>query len=147
MINKILVPLDGSKLAEKSLPYAELLAQKFSAALILVRVEEPIPVISELSSEMNGLKENQPNTEASLYLNSIKGELRELHIPARTVVAANHGIAETLLEIACEKNVDLVVMSTHGRSGLGRWVYGSVANKVLGSAPCPVFLVRAKENQ
>jgi universal stress protein A len=49
------------------------------------------------------------------------------------------------MDVAAEEKVDLIVMSTHGRSGLSQWVYGSVANKVLQHAPCPVFLVRAKE--
>jgi nucleotide-binding universal stress UspA family protein len=53
--------------------------------------------------------------------------------------------AEEIIDLACREQVDLIVMCTHGRSGLSRWIYGSVANKVLQHAPCPVFLVKAAE--
>lgn len=144
MINKILVPLDGSKLAEKALPHAEELAHRFEAELILIRVAEPGPRVTSDGLSSNKLENEQLLDEASLYLNSVKGELREHHLPAQTIVAQNRGVAETIIQKAYEKACDLIVMSTHGRSGVGQWIFGSVANKILQDAPCPVYLVRAK---
>ena len=148
MIKKILVPLDGSKLAERALPYAEELADKFKAELILVQILSTKQIPGDLASYP---ALNQDGTwppgkeEAELYLKSLQGELRQLQIPAQTIVLGPYPIADALIDLAEEKEIDLIVMSTHGRSGLGRWIYGSVANKILQQAPCPVYLVRAKE--
>jgi nucleotide-binding universal stress UspA family protein len=143
MIRKILVPLDGSDLARKALPYAEELAHRFEAELVLVQVVQPIPVMAEYGAPFYELDFKQLYQEAELYLNGVKGELRELQIPAQTVVLGDRPVAEAIIDLAREKGADLIVMSTHGRSGLSRWVFGSVASKVLQHAPCPVYLVRA----
>jgi nucleotide-binding universal stress UspA family protein len=74
-------------------------------------------------------------------------QLRELHIlPARTVVVESYSAGEAIIDLACQEKVDLIVMCTHGRSGLSRLVHGSVAGKVLQHASCPVFLVKAAES-
>jgi nucleotide-binding universal stress UspA family protein len=147
MIKKILVPLDGSKLAEKALPYAEALAQKFEAELILVRVLHPMLVVADYGAMAYYSQEafQQEQVEANLYLSNIDAELRARSFRVRSKVLDGLPVAEAIIDLARQEAVELVVMSTHGRSGLGRWVYGSVANKVLQQAPCPVFLVRANE--
>lgn len=145
MIKKILVPLDGSKLAEKALSYAEELAWKFKAELILVRVSETAPVTADHGVPIRIQPNDSSQNEAKLYLNGIKGELRELQVPAQVVVRESPAVAEAIIELVCQKAVDLIVMSTHGRSGLSRWIYGSVAHKVLQGAPCPIYLIRAQE--
>jgi nucleotide-binding universal stress UspA family protein len=146
MIRKILVPLDGSNLAKKALPYAEELAHRFEAELILVRVIQAVPVVVEYGAPVYEMDYRRLAEEAELYLNSVKGELRELQIPAQTIVIGDEPVAEGIINLARNQDVDLIVMSTHGRSGLSRWVFGSVANKVLEHSPCPIYLVRAKEN-
>jgi nucleotide-binding universal stress UspA family protein len=143
MIRKILIPLDGSALAQKALPYAEELAHRFEAELLLARVIQSTPVVVEYGVPAYELDFTQLYKEAELYLDSIKGELRERHIPAQTLVLGDRPVAEGIIDLARDKEIDLIVMSTHGRSGLSRWVFGSVASKVLEHAPCPVYLVRA----
>ena len=131
MFKKILVPLDGSKLAEKALAYAEELAWKFESNLILLQVSHPVPVVTQQGMPLAGIDHGEVHQSAEDYLKGIKGELRELHLPAQTVVIDSHNVAESIINVVNEKQADLIVMSTHGRSGISRWVYGSVANKVL----------------
>ncbi len=148
MFKRILVPLDGSKLAEKALPYAEALAEKFEAELILVQVLQLMPeVVGGLHGGMIFHEQTiQDRQIADVYLNSVMGQVRELALPARTVTLEAHSVTDRIIKLACDESVDLIVMSTHGRSGLSRLVHGSVAGQILHDAPCPVFLVKAKES-
>jgi nucleotide-binding universal stress UspA family protein len=149
MYRKILLPLDGSTLSELALPHAEALAQRFESELLLVRVCPPIAGSFEFYSfAAEAVDENQDlpvqaEKGAEAYLMFMQDKLHLKGIKSCYFVL--HGqISETILEIAETEQVDLIVMSTHGRSGVSRWVYGSVAAKVLQAAPCPVFLIRAK---
>lgn len=149
MFKSILVPLDGSKLAEKALPYAEALAEKFEAELILVQVLQLIPEI--IGGPHGGMvfyeQSVQDRQIATDYLNSIMKRLRELHqLPVRTVLLEDRAVADAIINLASQTSINLIVMSTHGRSGLSRWVFGSVANKILSHAPCPIFLIRVTES-
>jgi len=145
MIKKILVPLDGSKLAEEALSYAKELAEKFEAELILLWVLHPVVVMSDYGIHTyDQLLDEEPN-KANSYLSGLQEALRRTHLNTRITVLDGHPAAERIIDLACEEHVDLIVMSTHGRSGLSRWVYGSVTNKVLQHAPCPVYLIRSKE--
>lgn len=147
MIKKILVSLDGSKLAEKALPYAQHLAQKFEAELVLVRV-------LQLSSDFFGIPPGvkivreqviRERVEAKCYLDRVLLQLRSMRLSAHAIIMDVHPPADAIVDLATEEAVDLIVISTHGRSGLSRWFHGSVASKVLQDAPCPVFLVRAND--
>ena len=144
MISKILVPLDGSQLAEKALIYAKTLAQKFEAELLLARILPPV-----VSGFKNGLANyyssefyQQLEREAKIYLNRVREDLANTTLPVYTELLEGSPTAEMILELATDRKVDLIVMTTHGNSGNTRWVYGSVANKVLQGASCSVFLVR-----
>jgi len=148
MIKKILVSLDGSQLAEKALPYAQLLAQKFEAELVLVRV---LHLSSDFAGGIPGIgivREQviRERVEAKSYLDRVLLQLRSMRLSAHAIIMDVHPTAEAIVDLAAEEAVDLIVISTHGRSGLSRWIYGSVASKVLQYAPCPVFLVRASES-
>ena len=145
--NRILVPLDGSMWAEKSLPYAQALAQKFDAQLLLGRILPPFVAVEDDRTEnfCRAKILQQLEAEAKAYMSGIEDKLRILGIRTQTELLEGDPIAEILLEIASDKAVDLIVMTTHGYSGNKRWVYGSVADKVLQQAPCPVFLVRATD--
>lgn len=146
MIKKILVPLDGSKLAEKSLPYAEALAEKLGAGLILTWVLHPLIVMSDYGASSYETIITLEKNEATQYLTRTQIELQKRHLPVRINILEGRA-ADAIIELACQERVGLIVMSTHGRSGLSRWVHGSVATKVLQHAPCPVFLVRVKESE
>lgn len=150
MFKRILVPLDGSELAEKALPYAEALAQKFEAELILVRVLQllleaiPAGLYTGAAFHQQTVQDKQ---EAATYLNEVATQARKAGVlPLRRVVLDGPVISNAITELAGEEKVDLIVMCTHGRSGLSRLMFGSVAGQVLHDAPCPVFLVKAKES-
>lgn len=150
MIKKILVPLDGSKLAEKALPYAKALAQKFEAKLILLRVLQtvlrPIAVMSSYGDVVDNVPPAfQDESEINLSKLYLKTVLDKFRLPARIRVIEGFPEADAIIDFAGQELMDLIVMSTHGRSGISRWVYGSVAEKILHHAPCPVLVVRAKE--
>jgi nucleotide-binding universal stress UspA family protein len=130
MATTILVPLDGSPLAEQALPYTERLAQASGACLVLVRASRP-PV---------GADDSDSLSDADDYLKRVTGALRARGLPVershRLGLAAHEILAE-----AAESQADLIVMGTHGRSGPGRVLYGSVADEVLRHAEVPVLLV------
>jgi len=136
----ILVPLDGSELSQRALPYATALARTSARPLILVRVLTPkAPRGEELVQE----------DEARTDLNANAERLRAEGLAVLTVLASTLGgdVAHVILEYAEAHGCDLIVMSTHGRSGLSRWVYGSTAEKVLRQAPLPLLLVPATSDQ
>jgi nucleotide-binding universal stress UspA family protein len=130
MIANILVPHDGSALSERALPYAASLARAASARLWLVHAR---PSTVPLLDPKHGL-------DPSAMIESIAAHLRErgLKATARTM----HGdAANVILDATVDMPADLIVMSTHGRGGIGRWLYGSIADQVLVRANVPVLLV------
>ncbi len=150
MFNHLLVPLDGSHLAEAALPAATELASKFNSKMTLVWVIQPPHLImtaangsvyAQLLTEMR----NQSEQDAQSYLRNHKGSLRQQGYDVQAVVVEGENVADALLDVAADRAIDTIVMSTHGRGGISRWVFGSVADKVLRQAEVPVLLIRAKE--
>jgi nucleotide-binding universal stress UspA family protein len=129
MIKSILVPLDGSQAAEAVLPYVELIAPKAGSGVTLLSV----------------LAEGQDNAEAQRYLDKTAERLRGAGVDCSSETASGPEAA-AILERAEAENFDLIAMSTHGRSGLMRWVLGSVADKVLHGTDRPLLLVRAGDD-
>jgi len=140
MAKRILVPLDGSELAEQALPHARYLADAFQAGLILLRVVETTPYTGNHAHVMAAHFEVQQMAQA--YLEQMAAQLREHGYRVDRQILSGTA-AETILACAEDQGADLIVMSTHGRSGIGRWVFGSVADKVLRGAGIPVLLIRA----
>lgn len=138
MYKKILVPLDGSELAEKVLPHARELAKVLGSKLILVRVAfvHQLPGVDRMEAEVRVVE------EATAYLEEVKRRLEGEGLQVSTVVRYGRA-AQEILEHARDHRVDLIAMVTHGRGGLGRLLMGSVAETVLRHASVPVFLVRA----
>jgi nucleotide-binding universal stress UspA family protein len=132
MLRKILVPLDGSRPSEKALPYAERLARASSAQLILVRV-----TASGVPSADSG---QTGYTGAQAYIDSLVATLGQRGLAVETATPSGDPAAEILDEVRFRR-ADLVVMATHGDSGPGRWLYGSVADAVLRGAGVPVVIV------
>ena len=131
MLSTILVPLDGSPLAERALPFAERLARGTKARLVLTRV---VPI-----SRLPNVEETVA-TAAQEYLERIASCLAGTGLISQTALL--HGEPPTeILEAAHIHSADLVIMCTHGRSGIGRWLYGSVADAVIRLATLPVMLV------
>jgi nucleotide-binding universal stress UspA family protein len=133
MVYRILVPLDGSPLAEQALPYAERLAEALSARLILSRVL-PLSVVRPAEADLASA------AEARAYLLGVGDRLTTNGRLVETTTPWGEPAAE-ILKQARSTQADLVVMVTHGRSGPGRWLYGSVADEVLRNASVPVVLV------
>jgi nucleotide-binding universal stress UspA family protein len=148
---KILVPLDGSKLAEVALAHVEQLAWEQGSSLILLRVVRPPRAVEYTRQEemmaLNREREAVFKRDAETYLAARRGELRNKNLEVSTHIILSEAVATAILDFAESEGVDLIAMSTHGRSGLGRWVYGSVADKVLQGATCPVLLIRAKREE
>jgi len=142
MYTKILVPLDGSALAERALPHAEEIAKGTGAELILMQVVG-IPLADAPEA---GPAEEEKSFEAEVdsarsYLESIGNRLREAGLPVRSIVARGAADSE-ILGFAHRENVDILVMSTHGRSGISKLLMGSIAQKVMLTTKRPVMLVK-----
>ena len=135
MFSKILVPLDGSKLAELALPYAEELAGAFNSEVDLVEVCEkkdcPERHIHQLYVERM----------AELLRNRLKAMGPAVTVKA---VVRDGGPAAEIIDYAEKSRISLIIMATHGRSGIMLWAMGSVANKILHNINIPILLIRAK---
>ena len=140
MFSKILVPLDGSSLAEQALPLARQFAEDRGAHLVFLRVVPYFTVLAAdplLYEEMNRLGED----EATAYLRRVRNGLADPQ--SADLVCEVGSAADSILQYAQNNDVDLILMSSHGRSGLNRWVYGSVAERIMSHAPCPTLIVKA----
>lgn len=148
MYKRILVPLDGSRLAEQALPYAEILAKALSAQLELYEVIEPPPdqwVDSAHGIYPHRLSDSLRSTRQD-YLERIANSLRANNLSVATKV--EEGSPAHCIAVEAEAKPDtLIAMASHGRSGITRWVLGSVTDKVLQDTPCPLLIIRADENQ
>jgi nucleotide-binding universal stress UspA family protein len=147
MYSTILVPLDGSKRAERILPYVEELAHKFGSKLVLLQVIEPSVVLAGPYDMGHYYDVNQIEAlteEAKAYLAGQQRRLAQSGISAEFVID-NGPIVTAVLEEAVRKNVDLIAMASHGRSGLARAFYGSVAAGILHQADRPLLLIRAQD--
>lgn len=146
MYKKILVPLDGSKLAECVLPHVEALAQASQVQeVVFVRVFEPFlpPPSDYVVSEEEIDRINSGNQAAAEdYLQELVNRVHLDGTQKRWEVVSGR-VAETLADYANKNNVDLIIIATHGRSGVSRWVWGSVADRILRSSCVPILMVRA----
>lgn len=149
MFTKILVPLDGSNMAEAALPLARDLAERNGAELILLHVNTPLPLRFYGPEMMAPLAEmgQEAQVAANTYIHHTAANLMNRGIKVRTVLQDETTAAGAILDYADHNAVDLIAMSTHGRSGIGRWLLGSVADKVIHGAKMPVLLVRPDESK
>lgn len=143
MYTKILVPLDGSELAEAVLPYASAIAQCTGAELVLLRVTtEPVYEYRLTDVAHDITLHGALETRASDYLEQIAARLRGAGLKVSTHVETGEDRdSYTILEFAEELQPDLIAMSTHGRTGLGRAAFGSVAENVLRGTRVPLLLI------
>ena len=147
MYQKIVVPLDGSELAECVLPHVEAISKGCEVKdVILVRAVEPLDLQPDTYIAFTGDEllriESGRKSEAEEYLKKVKKQLEKSAIRVRSEVLAGKA-AESLAEYASKNGADLIVIATHGRSGISHWYWGSVAERVLRSACVPVLMVRA----
>jgi nucleotide-binding universal stress UspA family protein len=151
IVRKVLVPLDGSPIAEQVLPHAEAVARTLGSDLLLFHVFEPMRkyagglVYRALPDEVVN-EENDRRKQAGLsYLDEISKKFKAPEILV-SIEVTRGSPAEQILDYAETHGTDLIAMSTHGRSGIGRWVFGSVTDKVLHSGDTAVLVVRASQS-
>ena len=143
----ILVPLDGSELAELALDDAFSLAELSEAEVTLLQVLPPIENIVHSDTDHPIYVDEQWANRRQMALDYLNGVCERLmcgNLTIYKVVEMGQQPAATIIDYAHEHpTIDIIVMATHGRSGLQRWVYGSVAGKVLRYAGVPTLLIRA----
>lgn len=147
MYKRVVVALDGSPVAEAIIPFILEIAGPLDMEVVLVRVNRPIPPeVVEGSRHMMVEDPEASRVHAEEYLAPMAVELRKKGVRVRTHVRRGQP-AEEIVLAAREIGADLVAMTTHGRSGLGRLLFGSVAEAVLRESRLPVFLMRVTEAQ
>jgi nucleotide-binding universal stress UspA family protein len=150
-LTKLLLPLDGSPFSESPIPSVEQLINGTNAEIVLTLVCEPPLVPSYGDHPINPTWEKHRNTlwseakqQASEYLKKIETRFEKQRVKVKSQVLPGElgRVAETILQAAQKEKVDLIVMATHGRSAVSRWVYGGVANRIVEQSLQPVLLIR-----
>jgi nucleotide-binding universal stress UspA family protein len=147
MYKKLMVPLDGSDLAECVVPHVEAIAKGCETEeIILLRVVEPERMyrVSESAIDPNlaEIRESERKKNAAAYLDTIVKRFADMGL--KTTPRALVGrVAERLIDYCMDERVDLIIIVTHGRSGITRWVRGSVADRILRTSLIPVMMIRA----
>jgi nucleotide-binding universal stress UspA family protein len=146
MYNKILVPLDGSKRAEAVLPHAEQMANRYGAEIIFLRVEE-LYVMLEWDEVVDLAKCHEKfdtrKKESESYLTQLQAEFRDKGIKTDAHVVYGP-VVKSILTAAEQMDVDIIVMASHGLSGLPRTFYGSVTAGVLQKVDRPLLIIRTR---
>jgi nucleotide-binding universal stress UspA family protein len=143
MYRKILVPLDGSKVAEGVLPHAKALAYSEGAELILLTVAtNPAMDFAFSDPGLARSAEQEQEERSKTYIDKIENDLKAAGFKTASLIRVG-SVAEVILGVAEELQVDAIAMSTHGRTGPARWLLGSIAERVVHSSKIPVLLIRA----
>ena len=150
MYNRILVPLDGSKLAECVFPHVESISRDCKVKdVILFRVCEPPSVGADYPASMPTSWEEHVNEvnnysqeQCGLYLKDAEKQLKDLGLSNIKLEARLGDPATEIADYASKNEIDLIIMASHGRSGPSRWAYGSVADKVFRITCVPILMIR-----
>jgi nucleotide-binding universal stress UspA family protein len=142
-LESIMVPLDGSTLAEQAIPTAVAIAERAGSKLKLLLVHGPLPLVDD-GATYTELELAMEKADRD-YLNSVAGRLRERLGPALSCAVVKGPVTKTLARYTRELGTDLVVMTTHGRGGIRRAWLGSVADELIRTAEVPILIVRPNE--
>jgi len=147
MYQHVMVPLDGSELAECVLPHVEAVATGCNVAKVtLVRVVPPLKLYggaeSHISLEERRRLETDSMQVATSYLNERAQQLENRGVQVESEVLFGN-VLDQLVDFVAKNEVDLIVLATHGRSGVSRLFLGSIADRLLRSAPVPILMIRA----
>ncbi len=160
MLKHILLPLDGSELAEKSLEYVDKLAEKGAEITLLMAVDPPEalayslygsqivtagPIIEQPLLDYKIISENMLE-QAKAYLATKAEALQKAGYVVTTRIDYGYA-ADLIVETSEKEGIDAIVICTHGRSGFSRWILGSVTQKILSAAVCPVFVIPPDHKQ
>ena len=144
MYKKILVPLDGSELAKKALDHAEELAKICGAEIILFQVIPLMSIYGALELVTPIIVDEKQKEAAEMDLTNLAEEMKTRGHKVTAVIRIGQQVAAEIIDFAKESGVDLIVMCTHGHSGITLWALGSIARKVLTRAETPILLVHSK---
>ena len=138
-LKKILVPVDFSECSNKAIQYAVPFAKQFGAEVVLLHLVEPYPAVPQMApvdfENLEDAKKQMQECERAASLVPVKALVR-VDEPTRGVI-----------EAANELDIDLIIISTHGRTGVARVFLGSTAEQIVRKAPCPVLVVRERERE
>jgi nucleotide-binding universal stress UspA family protein len=148
MYKTLLVPLDGSEIAECTLAHTIEIAQKFQVPNVtLIKVNEPFNLGWAVNGELSGISgidekgiDEKAETESKAYLAKKAADLKQEGIKAKTVLLKGDA-ADQILMYSDKVPVDLIIMATHGKTGFTRWAMGSVADRIVRHSKVPVMLV------
>ncbi len=148
LVNRMLIPLDGSELSKLALPVGEELATKLKVSATLFQMATMIRPYDDGSGATAYIDytkfDEDEKKRVSAEMIALEKELKQRGLDVTHIVTSGFDAANEIIEVGKKVDIDLVVMSTHGRSGLGRWVLGSVAEKVLRHGETPLLLVHAR---
>jgi nucleotide-binding universal stress UspA family protein len=143
LIRKILVPIDFSDYSKNALKYAVEFGMSLKAKLYLVYVIEPIVYPSDFSMGQVSIPsaETDMTKRAEEELGNLARNFSDPELPAETIIKTGKPFVE-IIETAKENDIDLIIMATHGHTGVEHLLFGSTAEKVVRKAPCPVLTLR-----
>jgi len=142
LLRRILVPLDGSKIGEAALCYAVALARKTGAEIALIEVFEPVSMIGATGISYSVRDDESVRKSLLSYLDHVAGPIKNEGLKISTAVLFGNA-ANKIMEYAEKNGIDLIAVSTHGRSGIGRWVFGNVTDKILHTGDVAVLVAHA----
>ena len=147
-IQRIVVPIDFSEYSKRAFRYAIDFAKTFGAEMILVYVVEPIVYPADFSFGQVALPsmERELQDRSSEQLSALIAKEVPEGMPARCVIRSGKPFVE-IIQLAKEENADLIIIATHGHSGIEHVLFGSTAEKVVRKAPCPVLSIRSPERE
>ena len=144
MFKHLLVPLDGSQFGEKALEYALSLAQQYESKVTLLHVvhDQWQGEMKAESPQLNELTKQKESNQSYIYLNAKEKALQEKGYAVTAIIKSGEPVDRAILDMAATEDVDTIVMSSHGFTGLKRLMFGNTAEKVISQATVPVLLVR-----
>ncbi len=144
MFKHLLVPLDGSKFGEKALEYALSLAQQYQSKITLLHVvhDQWAGEMRAESPQLDELTQQKESNQSYIYLNTKEKQLQEKGYNVSAIIKSGEPIDRAILDMAEAEEVDTIVMSSHGFTGLKRLMFGNTAEKILSHATVPVLLIR-----
>lgn len=142
-LKHILVPLDGSELAEQAINHALNILDEHGELTFLQVVDAQSGLSGYDESRREHIKEEMIES-AKAYLDRIGKPCRESGIQTHLIVRAGKP-ADVIIDVAQQSRVAAIAMSTHGRTGISRWRFGSVTQKVLSATPCPIFIIPQRD--
>lgn len=144
---KIIVPIDGSGWSERAIPHAVDIAQNNDAEIILLHVFRPpaSEYVGEIALAGQDASLMALREDMKQKLMALRGQVRSEGVNVRVQFIEGTGVAGIICDYINEEDADLVVMSSHGRTGVTRWLFGSVAHKVMQEVNIPVMIIRPEK--